>query len=147
MQAGTTRLIQPGEQVCTKAAQQTPFAKAMRHGIVTSCSRHSIQVAYFSEDGVKERELFGVFTSFTDVWLVDYWDQGQGLDQSAAPLQVTVDRANRQLNHPNLQPRFDSSNFNSEHWATRMKADINDADGFSSPSYELLDARFVWVKE
>lgn len=75
MQAGTTRLIQPGDQLCTKAAQQTPFAKAMRHGIVTCCSKHSIQVAYSSAEWRREKclgyshpsQMYGLLT--IGVWI------------------------------------------------------------------------------
>ena len=140
-----TRLVQPGDQVCTFAAPLSPLSNALHHGIVLSCSRTSIVVAHFQEEGISETELFGGFTNYTEVWLVDYWDAGQGLDLSVAPQQVTLDRINRELQHPNLQPRHSDSNFNSEHWATRKKADDDDFDGFCKRQYKCKEGRYVWV--
>ena len=146
MQAGVVQRVQPGNQVCTIAAQLTPFAKALRHGIVVACSRTSVIIAEFQEDGVKEVELFGSFTSYSHVYIVDYWGQEKGLNQPAAPLQVTIDRVDRQVKHPNLQPRFHASNFNSEHWATSMKLESIEAETFSCEQYALKEGKYMWVR-
>ena len=145
MQEGETRLVQPGDQVCT-AASQLPFSKALLHGIVLSCSRNSVIVTHFQEDGVQEKELFGAFAS-SEVWLLDYWDAGQGLGVSAAPSRVTLERIEWQLKHPNLQPRYTDSSFNSEHWATKMKGDDTEfADGFCKKQYKCKEGKYNWRK-
>ena len=110
MQVDVPRKVQPGDQVCTKASQM-PFSTGLNHGIVLTCSRSSVIVAHFREDGVHESELFGAFTTATEVWLLDYWDSDKGLGWPAAPTQVTLDRIERQLKHPNLQPRYHSDRF------------------------------------
>lgn len=88
-------------------------------------------------------ELFGQFTA-GQVYLVDYWgESGTGLVPAAAR-DVTVDRLQHALDHPNQRFRYDVETFNCEHWATKMKHKDSNADGFSRQMYVFKEGSYMW---
>ena len=110
LQDAATQLLQPGDQICTRATT-LPFKEVMHHGIVYTCTTSSIKVVHFQDTGIEHQELFGQFTA-GQVYLVDYWgEQGKGLEPAVAP-EVTVARLQDALNHPNVKLTYNISTFN-----------------------------------
>lgn len=121
-----------------------PFADVLHHGIVTQCTKASITIAHFQDNGVRSSEMFGEFTS-GQVFFVDYWGEGKGV-MPAASAQVTIDRVSHKLERPHQQNRYDISMFNCEHWATSMKSEKENDDGFSRQLYEFREGRYMWER-
>ena len=119
-----------------------PFKEVMHHGVVLSCTKASIQVVHFQDTGVQSEELFGQFTA-GQVYIVDYWgESGKGLIPAAAP-DVTVTRLQNVLDHPNQRLRYNVETFNCEHWATKMKQEDPNADGFSRQMYVFKEGSYI----
>lgn len=138
LQDGPTHLVQAGDEVCTQAAL-LPMTDVLHHGVVLECSKHSITVAHFQDNGVQLAEIFGGF-AISQVWLVDRWGTDAGQEVAAVP-EVVVARIKEDHNNPRLQHRYDVAKFNCEHWAARMKAADSDADGESRQIIDFNNGR------
>ncbi|KAL3131885.1 hypothetical protein ABBQ38_007594 [Trebouxia sp. C0009 RCD-2024] len=114
----------------------------MHHGLVFSCTNTSIKVVHFQDIGIQMEELFGQFTA-GQVYLVDYWgNNGKGLVPAVAP-DVTVKRLQDALDHPHQRLMYNVETFNCEHWATKMKQEDPNADGFSRQLYVFKEGSYI----